>query len=139
MTIDGQTTRVGTTAIDDGLVEPVLNRAPNALVRFAGPNPTVIDVSYPTPRPVSSIRLVLGAGMWRVTARLSGQENGSSLEIRGAGEQDGPNSVVTLNVDGPPFQARRIVYEILQPNATEDNSTVHLYSLEVRPVSAPNG
>jgi hypothetical protein len=139
MTIDGQTTRVGTTAIDDGLVEPVLNRAPNALVRFAGPNPTVIDVSYPTPRPVSSIRLVLGAGMWRVTARLSGQENGSSLEIRGAGEQDGPNSVVTLNVDGPPFQARRIVYEILQPNATEDDSTVHLYSLEVRPVSAPNG
>ena len=133
MTVDGQLVRVGTTSVDDGVVEPVLNHAPNALVRFAGPNPTVIDVSYATVRPVSGIRLVLGAGMWKVTARLSGQGAGATLDLTGTGQQDGPNSVVNLNVIGAPFQTRRIVYEILQPNATEDDSTVHLYSVEVRP------
>ena len=133
MTVDGQVVRVGTTSVDDGVVEPVLNHAPNALVRFVGPNPTVIDVSYPTVRPVSGIRLVLGAGMWKVTAHLSGQGPGAALDVTGTGEQDGPNSVVNLNVGGSPFETRRIVYEILQPNATEDDSTVHLYAVEVRP------
>ena len=50
MTIEGQIARVGTTSIDDGLVEPVLNRAPNALVRFVGPNPTVLDVAKMNPK-----------------------------------------------------------------------------------------
>ena len=133
MTVDGQVVRVGTTSVDDGSVEPVLNHAPNALVRFVGPNPTVIDITYASVRPVSGIRLVLGAGMWKVTAHLSGQSAGAALDVTGTGEQDGPNSVVNLTVGGSPFQTRRIVYEILQPNATEDDSTVHLYSIEVRP------
>jgi hypothetical protein len=133
MRVDGEVARVGTTAIDDGFVEPVLNNVPNALVRFAGPNPTVLDVSYPTTRPVSAIRMVLGAGMWKVTARLSGQGPGLAIDVSGTGEPEGPNSVVNLVVGKSPFQARRIVYEILQPNASEDDSTVHLYSVEVRP------
>jgi hypothetical protein len=133
MVIDGQITRVGTTSIEDGFVGPVLNRAPNALVRFVGPNPTIVDVAYPSARSVSAIRLVLGAGMWKVNARLSEPVAEAVLNVTGTGERDGPNSVVNLTVDGPPFQARRIVYEIFQPNATEDDSTVHLYSVEVRP------
>jgi hypothetical protein len=133
MVIDGQITRVGTTSIEDGFVGPVLNRAPNALVRFVGPNPTIVDVAYPSARSVSAIRLVLGAGMWKVNARLSEPVAEAVLNVTGTGERDGPNSVVNLTVDGPPFQAQRIVYEIFQPNATEDDSTVHLYSVEVRP------
>ena len=133
MTIDGAVARVGTTAIDDGFLEPVLNNVPNALVRFAGPNPTVLDVTYPTARPVSAIRMVLGAGMWKVTARLSGEGSGLAIDVTGTGEHEGPNSVVNLVVGKSPFQAQRIVYEILQQNASEDDSTVHLYSVEVRP------
>ena len=133
LTVDGAPARVGTTAIDDGFVEPVLNHAPNALVRFSGPNPTIVDVTYTTTRPISSIRLVLGAGMWKVTARLSGKGASSVLAVTGIGEQDGPNSIVNLVVGNSPFETQRIVYEILQPNASEDDSTVHLYSVEVRP------
>ncbi len=133
MTISGDRATVGTTLVEDGAVEPVLNAMPGALVRFAGPNPTLLDVTYDDPRGVSSISMTLGAGMWRVTARLHRPAGGVPLEVTGTGVPSGQDSLVEIAVSREPFVAKRITYEIFQPNATEDDSTVHLYKVVVLP------
>ena len=130
--IDGQRAIVGYTNLDDGAIAPVFAISPGALARLAGPNPAVLDVAFGNPRPVRTIRLTVGASLWRVTAQVFPRDGSAEVRKSGEGVPDGGNSVVEINLDAPAQDVVRVRLEINQLNASDEDSTVHLYRVEFR-------
>ncbi|MCX5985187.1 MAG: hypothetical protein NTX54_01520 [Chloroflexi bacterium] len=130
--VDGERAVVGYTNLDDGAIAPVFARADGALARLAGPNPAVLDVAFGNPRPVRIIRLTVGASLWRVTAHVFPRDGSAEVNKSGVGVAYGANSVVEINLDAPVRDVARVRLEINQLNASDEDSTVHLYRVEFR-------
>lgn len=130
--VDGERAVVGYTNLDDGAIAPVFARADGALARLAGPNPAVLDVAFGNPRPVRTIRLTVGASLWRVTAQVFPKDGSAEVKKSGEGVADGGNSVVQINLDAAVQDAARVRLEIIQLNAADEDSTVHIYRVEFR-------
>ena len=130
--IDGDRAVVGYTNLDDGAIPPVFGRTTGALARLAGPNPAVLDVAFGNPRPVRTIRVTVGASLWRVTAQVHVKDGSVEVKKSGEGVPDGGNSIVEINLDAPIQDVSRVRLEINQLNASDEDSTVHLYRVEFR-------
>ena len=130
--IDGDRAVVGYTNLDDGAIPPVFGRTTGALARLAGPNPAILDVAFGNPRPVRTIRVTVGASLWRVTAQVYVKDGSVEVKKSGEGVPDGGNSIVEINLDAPVQDVSRVRLEINQLNASDEDSTVHLYRVEFR-------
>ncbi|NDF55976.1 MAG: hypothetical protein EB145_17635, partial [Proteobacteria bacterium] len=84
------------------------------------------------PRPVRTIRVTVGASLWRVTAQVYVKDGSVEVKKSGEGVPDGGNSIVEINLDAPVQDASRVRLEINQLNASDEDSTVHLYRVEFR-------
>lgn len=130
--IDGNRSVVGHTNLDDGAIPPVFGRANGAMARLAGPNPAILDVSFGNPRPVRTIRVTVGASLWRVTAQVFVKDGSVEVKKSGEGVSEGGSSIVEINLDAMVQDVSRVRLEVKQMNASDDDSTVHLYRVEFR-------
>jgi len=132
VTIDGQVVTVRHPVLDIGTIRDAFDGDDQTVARGLNANPFVLELAFPTPRPVSTIRLVTQRMELGMTVVLLGP-NGEELlrsETTHRGLPEHPTVTVALPAagDGTPVVASVVRLE-LRDLASPDVSHVHVYEL----------
>jgi hypothetical protein len=81
LTLDGQTVPVRYSQLDMGVIAQLFDGNEETFIRTAGANPAIFELTFPSPRPLREVTLVIGAALTELTFHLTTQPGEPPLEF----------------------------------------------------------
>lgn len=118
--VDGETVIVRHSQLDMGALTALFDGRNDTLIRGAEANPFLLEVLFPTPRAVKTVRITLGSmSLIRVRIRTIPAEGEQPREQESLHPNPPPNPMLAIPVPGAPEPVRGIRLEITDVAAGE--------------------
>ena len=135
VTVDGQVVSVQHPALDIGQIQDAFDGDGETLARGLSANPFVLELAFPSPRPVSQVELVTQRMELRLVVVLRGPDGQELLRSETTHEGMGKHPTVTVRLpvgaDGKHVVASSVRLE-LEDLASLDVAHVHVFELTLR-------
>lgn len=129
--LNGETLEITHSIFDQGRVNDLFDGNPDYLVRTKDANPLILDVVFPSPRPIGGIRVQFANGEYAIRALVYDQPNGQPVAYDRSFTQLPTDPTVEMDFENGPDRVRRLRLELTQLNAPEEVH-VHVRDLEFK-------
>ncbi len=130
--LDGETVLVRHSQIDMGAVQFAFDQDTFTLMRGLEANPFLLEIEFPSPRQVSSMRAEFGLVNIQVTAKLLSSSEGNPVVYEKAFLNTSGNAPVAMEFNKGPDTVTRIKFEFLNVQSGE-TANIHIRELELLP------
>ena len=130
--VHGETWQVGYSYLDMGTVDQVFDGDDDTLIRTMEANPLVLEVAYPTARPVGQVEVRVGGTPTEITLVLTGMD-GAQITTRVVVEESPTPRSVLLEPDEV-VDCTHLHLEVFSPR---DQEPAHVHLWEVRTAPSP--
>ena len=127
VTIDSQQVSVGYSMLDMGTIQNAFDGDTCTLIRSLEANPLVIELTFPQPRAMSGLTVMVGGVATRVTARLQVEGQNTPVVFKNEQPQTPLQKEMTLNFSAT-LQVTSIHLEVLSVN---DSAPAHIHVWEI--------
>jgi hypothetical protein len=127
VTIDGQQVSVGYSMLDMGTIQNAFDSDTGTLIRSLEANPLVIELTFPQPRAMNGLTVMVGGVATRVTARLQVEGQNTPVVFKNEQPQTPLPKEMTLNFSAT-LQVTSIHLEVLSVN---DSAPAHIHVWEI--------
>jgi hypothetical protein len=129
--LEGEPVAVRHTRMDAGSLQEIVDGEVRSLGRFNGPNPAVLEMRFPRPRPVQQVRLIVSAGNWEVTLHLSAGADDPPQVYTAIARSPAADPTITIPIDrGPPAAGlARLELRLMDQG---DEAIIHVRELQFR-------
>jgi hypothetical protein len=136
--VDGEPVALRHSAAAGGTMRDVFDGEPRTLARFEDLNPVFLDLRFPRPRRISRVNLLLAAGSWEVTARLTpaaaaaGDPQAQEVVVTGGARSPAGDTWLDLAPPAPdgPLAVTALRLDIRLLDAGE-SPTIHVRELQL--------
>lgn len=128
--IDGQLVQIRHSLLDMGNASMMFDNNPDTVARTMEANPFVIELTFPEPRPIREISMIIGSTHVQITARLYAQPGASPIEF--STDKIGTVSQPQVTLDFGQMVAVQVLYlAILDPTRSEPTN-IHIWEIYLR-------
>jgi hypothetical protein len=130
--VRGETLSVRHYQLDMGNLEGIFDADPETMGRFNADNPTVMEVRFPSPRPIHNVILRISPAKWEINLWMNSADKGASQHYMFHAKDQAPDPI-EIPIDKGPAETAFLRLEIRNLDIEEHKpSIVHLHGLEFR-------
>lgn len=129
--INGETVKVIHSQFDSGETKDMFDGDSYTLARGREANPLLIELDYPTPRPVTSLYASFGQMRFTATVSLFAPGSDKPTVYTQTSISDAPIPELNMTFDNPPAQVQRIKVEILHLDSPGE-AKIHVRELQFK-------
>ena len=101
------------------------------LARGREANPLLLDIEFPTPRPLSQLRASFGQMSFTITVSLYAPNSDQPVVYSQTDRTNAPIPEVTIDFENPPAEVQRVKIEIEHLDSPGE-AKIHVRELEIR-------
>lgn len=129
--VNGETIKVTHSRFDSGEVRDMFDGDEYSLARSLEANPLVIELEYPTPRPLSSLNASFGQMPFKATVSLFAPDATTPVVYSQTDETQDPIPHLVMSFDNPPPLVQRVRIEIQHLDSPGD-AKIHVRELQLK-------
>ncbi len=129
--VNGENTTLTHSQFDSGSAQNMFDGDSYTLARGREANPLLLDIEFPTPRPLSQLRASFGQMSFTITVSLYAPNSDQPVVYSQTDRTNAPIPEVTIDFENPPAEVQRVKIEIEHLDSPGE-AKIHVRELEIK-------
>lgn len=129
--VNGENITLTHSQFDSGSAQNMFDGDSYTLARGREANPLLLDIEFPTPRPLSQLRASFGQMSFTITVSLYAPNSDQPVVYSQTDRTNAPIPEVTIDFENPPAEVQRVKIEIEHLDSPGE-AKIHVRELEIR-------
>lgn len=129
--VNGENITLTHSQFDSGSAQNMFDGDSYTLARGREANPLLLDIEFPTPRPLSQLRASFGQMSFTITVSLYAPNSDQPVVYSQTDRTNAPIPEVTIDFENPPAEVQRVKIEIEHLDSPGE-AKIHVRELEIK-------
>lgn len=129
--VNGENITLTHSQFDSGSAQNMFDGDSYTLARGREANPLLLDIEFPTPRPLSQLRASFGQMSFTITVSLYAPNSDQPVVYSQTDRTNAPIPEVTIDFENPPAEVQRVKIEIEHLDSPGE-AKIHVRELEIQ-------